>query len=344
MSSTWFKKRMGTVIMLTGITTMVWADFYVIPINKKVEHVILVAKKRGDFTDIKAAMDSITDANETNRYLVYVGPGVYTVTTPIQLKPWVTLKGSGENATLLKSAVSSSVNTIIIGSDNAAITELSIENLGGGNDSTGIYNDSASPIINHIKVTSTGGNDNNRGIFNTGNSAPALTNVTATAFGGSSNAGIVNVNSSPTMNNVTASASGGSQHNHGISNHESSPTMTNVTATASGGTYAYGIANLSYSSPLMKYVTAIAKDGADSLGISNYDNASPIMYYVTATASGGSHSTNGILNNNAFPTIYHSTAKGSTGAIVGIEGSTPTCYYTLGIVGNTYKELNASCQ
>ena len=128
MSATFLKKSILPLVLLAGFFTTVRADFYVIPITKKIEHVILVAKKGGDFTDVKAAIDSITDASKTNRYLVYVKPGTYTVTTPIQLKSWVTLMGSGENITLLKGAVSS---TEIF--DSWIIS--------GGNDSCGIYSD-----------------------------------------------------------------------------------------------------------------------------------------------------------------------------------------------------------
>ena len=128
------KKFMLTFLLVGGLFSTVLADFYVIPVTKKAEHVILVAKKGGDFSDVKAAMDSITDASEINRYLVYVGPGVYTVTAPIHLKAWVTLKGSGENATLLKGAISTGSedenSAIIVGENNATLTELSIKNMG----------------------------------------------------------------------------------------------------------------------------------------------------------------------------------------------------------------------
>jgi len=70
------------------------ADFYVIPVptSKKIKNVITVAKSDGQFTDVNAELDSITDASATNPYLVvYITLRHYTITTTIQMKPFVTI-------------------------------------------------------------------------------------------------------------------------------------------------------------------------------------------------------------------------------------------------------------
>ena len=182
-----------TAMLLIGFVSTAAADFYVIPINKKIKNVITVAKSGAQFTDVKAAMDSITDANETNRYLVYVGPGVYTVTAPIQLKSHITLKGSGEQATLLKGAISTanlSSSAIILGENNATLSEIGVENTGGSTRSIGIYNFS-SPTITNVTVTASGGNYN-YGVLNDSSSSATIINVTATALGGTYNYGLFN--------------------------------------------------------------------------------------------------------------------------------------------------------
>src|SRR5687767_4791312 len=51
------------------------------------DNVVAVAKSGGDFTTIGAAITSITDNGPANRYLVWVGPGVYSET--VQMKPFV---------------------------------------------------------------------------------------------------------------------------------------------------------------------------------------------------------------------------------------------------------------
>lgn len=67
-----------------------------IPAVHKMKNVVTIAKSGGRFTDVRAAIDSITDDGIHNQYLVLIGPGEYTVTNPIQLKPYVTVMGSGE--------------------------------------------------------------------------------------------------------------------------------------------------------------------------------------------------------------------------------------------------------
>lgn len=319
MIATLVKKIVAPVLMVVLFSCEGWGDFYVIPINKKVEHVILVAKKGGDFTDVKAAVDSIADASESNRYLVYVGPGVYTVTAPIRLKAWVTLKGSGENVTLFTGSISGDRfidSAIVVGEDNATLTELAVENKGGGDKSIGIYNDNAAPTISNVKVTAFGGDNENVGIYNN-SSSPTISNVKTTAFGGTYSSGVYNSASPASMNNVTAMASNGRTGNYGVYNYYSSPTLYNMTAIASGGSGN----NANY-------------------GIHDY-YSSPIMKNVTATAYGGNLNF-GIYNNRSTPKIYHSVAEGDTDAI-GNNNATPICHYVLGIVGSNYNELNASC-
>ena len=47
----------------------------------------------GDFTTIADAMNSITDASPTNRYVIDVGPGVYVEPNPITVKAYVGIQG-----------------------------------------------------------------------------------------------------------------------------------------------------------------------------------------------------------------------------------------------------------
>ena len=289
-------------------------------------------------------MDSITDANETNRYLVYVGPGVYTVIAPIQLKTWVTLKGSGEDATLLTGVISgggiNSGSAIIVGASHATITEMSVENTGGGSYSIEIYNDiynngdylsmsqltvtvsggsennyavynhSTSSTMSHMTVSASGGSTKNYAIYNKYCTDTNMADLTVNASGGSDSRGIYNERgSSPTMTNLTVRAYGASGNNYSIYNyHTDSPTMNDITTTASGGVYSYGVKNYEAATPTMTNVTAIAGGNTYSYGIDNYSNSAAIMNNVKVKAMDGDYNF-GIRNYNSYPIMNNVTVS-----------------------------------
>ena len=295
-------------------------------------NVVVVAKSGGDFTSVQAAVNSITGADADNPYLVWVAPGVYSET--VTMKPWVDIEGAGELVTKITYTGSSSGDTgTVVGADNAELRFLTVENTGGEDYATAIYNDGQSPRLTHVTATASGGT-NNRGVYNS-YSSPKMTNVTATASGGTNNRGVYNSYSSPQMTdvtatasggtvstgvynesslpqmtNVTASASGGGDSNNGVYNNSSSPQMTDVTATASGGTHNTGVYN-SYSSPTMTDVTATASGGTESIGVLNYSSSSPTMTNVTATASGGTTHSIGVSNFYSSPQMTNVTATAS---------------------------------
>lgn len=91
--------------------------------QKKNANVVVVAKSGGDFTDLAAAVDSIADASETNRYLVKIMPGVYN-TGEVNLKPFVSVEGSGTEATIITNgAIAASIRSY----GNSEISNLSLD-------------------------------------------------------------------------------------------------------------------------------------------------------------------------------------------------------------------------
>jgi hypothetical protein len=321
-------KQALTVLFLSIVVpSLVHADSYVIPVLKKMKNVVTVAKSGGQYKDINTAIDSIVDAGPDNPYLIYIGPGLYTVTSPIQLKAYVTVMGSGREATLLKGAISTTQlisSAVILGADNATIAQLSVENTGGGHYSLGIYNYYSSPAMTDITIVASGG-DYCYGVNNTF-SLPVMTGVKATASVGTENNGVYNNYSSPTMTDVTTVASGG-DYCYGVKNMFSSPAMTDVKAMASNGTYNYGVSNY-YSSSVMTNVTAIASGGTTNRGV--YINASSavLMTGVMATASGGD--TNyGVHIVAPGPTIRNCTLKGTDGTSYGVFGEGTTVLSTV---------------
>lgn len=90
--------------------------------------IITVAKRGGDFTSIKSAVDSITDASSIKPYEVHVGPGIFTEDT-ITMKPYVSLTGSGEAETVLVADGPS--KDLIIGVATSSVKDCSFRGVTG---------------------------------------------------------------------------------------------------------------------------------------------------------------------------------------------------------------------
>lgn len=72
-------------------------------ITNKDSNIITVAKAGGDYTSIKTALESITDASFYNGYVVSVGPGIF-VEDSFTTVPYVTILGSGLLTTIISSS------------------------------------------------------------------------------------------------------------------------------------------------------------------------------------------------------------------------------------------------
>lgn len=226
--------------------------------------------------------DAAVDASASKPYRIVLGPGVYTLTAGLVMKPWVSLAGSGQEATVLKSGVA--IENLVSGADNMSLTDMTIENAGGSGTTTAILNDAASPRLTRITAIASGLIEQ-YGVRNTGSSSPTMTDVEVVVSGQGSIYGVYNQGGSPMMTDVTVTITG-SNTNFGIHNTSSSPVMTNVRSTVSGGVSIWAVRN-SDSSPEMTGVTAIAS-GASFTGyaVENLES-SPIMTNVTANCSGG---------------------------------------------------------
>ena len=269
------------------------------------QNMVIVAKSGGDFTSIQAALDSITDASDDNRYLVYVAPGIYS--EQVMMKQFVDIEGAGELTTKITFTGSDDKYTgTVVGADNAELRFLAVENTGGKTYAKAIYNHEASPRLTH---------------------------VTASASGGNICIGVYNYFSSPTMKDVTVSAKNGTS-NYGVHNdYDSSPKMTNMAIRASGGTKSYGVYN-SASSVTMTNVTVSSSGGTENFGI--FNNATSGSYTLEVNNSQIIGSTNTIHNNYYNNTIRISTSQLSGGVIEDGAG-TVTC---IGVYDENYQNLN----
>lgn len=209
-----FKRMMLLILLMVGFSSVSFADFYVIPVNKKIKNVIIVAKSGGQFTNLQAALASIPDASSDNPYVIYIGPGIYTVDDTIQLYSYVSVVGSGEGKTILTGAISSDTynetSAILWGSSYADVSHLTIKNTGTGTYSSGIYNLQVSPKYSNITIEVSGGSTG-FGVINDALAKPVMRHMKITAQGSFEAYGIHNLaTSSADINDVNVGGFAGS--------------------------------------------------------------------------------------------------------------------------------------
>lgn len=156
-------------------------------------NIVLVSAVSGDPVSngnaLREALSSIVFPNVANPYLLYIEPGIYDLgTTPLQLRPFVDVQGSGENVTLIQGTVSGVAQTgVIIGANNVELRDLTVEFTVAGNppSATGIYMAQTSPVLTNITIRSTILNTEFvNGIVIRGGT-PTLEEVTIRVLGGS---------------------------------------------------------------------------------------------------------------------------------------------------------------
>ena len=190
---------------------------------------------------LKSALSGITGASATNPYLLKVEPGVYDVgnsNTPLTMKEWVDIEGSGEGVTKIVASGTAGNTGTVVGASNSELRFLTVENTGGTGDAIAIFNPytSGSTLrLTHVSAAASGSSTHNIGVVN--HAAVTMTDVTATASGaGPLNIGVANNITSPTMTGVTARATGGAS-NVGVDNYNSSPVINDSTLEATGGSH-----------------------------------------------------------------------------------------------------------
>ncbi len=122
-------------------------------------NLIVVAPSGGDFTSIQAAMDSITDASESNRYLVWVGPGFYQ--ERVTVRPWVIVQGAGRELTVIHWTGDDDIAeaaTVTLES-NSVLRDVRVESISNGHDWTigAAATEDSGLLIERIFVIADGG-------------------------------------------------------------------------------------------------------------------------------------------------------------------------------------------
>lgn len=164
------------ILLLFTSTAMAQNKVVVVPLFSSavpIENIVTVGLDNADFTSPAAAVNSITDATFLRPYLVFIGPGTYTI-QPNQLivQPNIHLVGSGVGATILRgffgnSSASSSAVVRLEGNSagGSVLRDLTINQFGSATAiSSGVYTEGFSTIDNvEINVRSNG--VSNFGVF-----------------------------------------------------------------------------------------------------------------------------------------------------------------------------------
>jgi len=154
------KKYIGAIILgIMGSAPFVQADFYVIPVGKKGANVINVKKTGGDYTTLYDAIANINDASAEKPYLILVGPGTFNQgNLRLVMKPYVSIMGSGPDATFITGNVSDSTGLatpveLIAGAQGTTLSSLRVVNLATQNSvSAGIRYLDANGSIENVVV------------------------------------------------------------------------------------------------------------------------------------------------------------------------------------------------
>jgi hypothetical protein len=156
--------------------------------------VIWVAKAGGQFTSVNAALASITDNGPAHPYVIMVAPGTYTETTPIIVKTFVDIQGSGRNRTTLfcgchGANLANDATVFEKTAVDAEIRDLTITNNHTASaDAYAVFVDAPTPTFSlvHVSLTAlaTGTSGLGIGLFvNGGSAGPHLDDVNAYVVG-----------------------------------------------------------------------------------------------------------------------------------------------------------------
>ena len=100
-------------------------------ISVKSSNIITVQKNGGDFTSVKAAVNSITDSSSSNGYIINVGPGdFYEEEIDFTGKPYISVVGSDIQIT--KIIATSSTQNLFILNDSVELSFMTLKGVGPG--------------------------------------------------------------------------------------------------------------------------------------------------------------------------------------------------------------------
>jgi len=294
---------------------------------------IVVAKSGGDFNTITAALNSITDASDSNRYLVWVAPGTYA--ERVTMKSYVDIEGAGVLTTKISYTGSETLTGTIIGANHAELRSLTVENTGGDDDdyAIAIYTESTSPRLTNIILSASNG----AFAYGMNNLYGDITmkNVNISAEGRIDSVGVKHSSCNETIMVDVDITAGDSPNSYGVETSRCNIVLKNVDILATASTNSYGVYNYNSDATINHSVIIAINTTNDSYGIYNYNESS--INSVTINHSEIEASTHTILNDNGFTTGV-GASKLSGGNTV--NSGTLTC---AGVYDESYTFYASTC-
>jgi len=177
---------MRKAILLFSVTlsavffsTAVFAAAWTVPTNVRI-----VQKSNTDtngriYGTIQAAINSITNASASNPYIVKVMPGIYNET--VTMKAFVTVEGSGPDATTITAAASPTVTV----ANNSAIRNVKIMNTASSTGRIGLSFINAAAAAENVAIELSNGQGEQWGVYVDEGSAVTLKNLSIKVVYGS---------------------------------------------------------------------------------------------------------------------------------------------------------------
>ena len=160
-----YRLRMPAVFVLLSVLILyagnASAGFYVIPVKTGSKNTVTISHTGSDTENgaaLLAALEKITDASDSNRYLIVIEPGTYDIgSTPLQMRQYISISGWGMDETVITGSVAASTNPpdagMVMGADNAELTRLTVRNTGVGLLVVAVYNNNVSGSFEMTCVT-----------------------------------------------------------------------------------------------------------------------------------------------------------------------------------------------
>ncbi|HEX4498124.1 MAG TPA: hypothetical protein VIE43_20785 [Thermoanaerobaculia bacterium] len=274
------------LLLLTSAAAIAQTTVHVIPVS---------GNPTASGTALLSALAAITDATSFKPYVLKLDPaGYYVGSTPVVMKPYVDIEGSGQGATY-------------------------IEGVGNGDTSylTAIVQAAPQAELRNLSVSSAGyGQTASVGIYVPSGANPSIRDVTVLAGNAANNWGIRSIGASPSIQNVTINVSVNGAQSYGIGTTSSyaTPIIKHTVITLVGvGTYAYGLFSDGVAAPQELRDLEISVTGG------SFEN---FGFYVDGSGSGQTFLLTGSTVNASGATYnYGIVFYGNTGGVFNVKTS-----------------------